>query len=80
MSYEDFHRQDYFLPVDYQEKTVRLGLGQTLGNILSLYTSIEKGKREDNLLSSRTGNVEEYSLMGMGMETGMALIKTISER
>jgi predicted porin len=63
LGYKDLTREDYVLPADYdyQEKTWKLGLTQTLGKFC-LSTHIERGRFEDRLLDTENDNLERYSL------------------
>ena len=63
LGYKDLIREDYLLPsdYDYEEKTWKLGLTQTLGKFC-LSTHIERGRFEDRLLGTKNDNLERYSL------------------
>ncbi|MCK4828745.1 hypothetical protein KA005_74125, partial [bacterium] len=63
LGYKDLIREDYVLPADYdyEEKTWKLGLTQTLGKFC-LSTHIERGRFEDRLLDTKNDNLERYSL------------------
>ena len=63
LGYKDLIREDYVLPADYdyEEKTWKLGLTQTLGKFC-LSTQIESGRFEDRLLDTKNDNLERYSL------------------
>jgi len=62
LDYEDFHRGDRLLPIDYNfnEKVLMLGLGQTFQRV-SLQAFIERGELQNRLLG-KTDNLERYSL------------------
>jgi hypothetical protein len=62
LDYEDFHREDRLLPIDYNfgERVLTLGLGQTFQRA-GLQAYIELGELE-NRLSGKTDNLERYSL------------------
>lgn len=61
--YRHLTRKDELLPVDdrYQEKTVRLGLVQTLGQ-LRINTQAERGVFEDRLAAAGRDDLERYNL------------------
>jgi predicted porin len=63
LGYKDLIREDYILPADYdyQEKTWKLGLSQSLGKFY-LSTHIERGRFEDRLTDTEYDNLERYSL------------------
>jgi len=62
LDYRDLIRGDDALPAnyDYREKTLRLGVAQTLGKF-SFHTHIERGKFEDMLLAVTNDNLERYN-------------------
>jgi hypothetical protein len=63
LGYEDLIREDYVLPADYdyEEKTWKLGLTQTLGRFC-LSTHMERGRFEDRLLGTKHDDLERYDL------------------
>lgn len=62
LDYEDFHREDRLLPIDYNfdEKVLILGLGQSFQRV-SFQALIERGELENRLLG-KTYSLERYSL------------------
>ncbi|MGA1875952.1 MAG: hypothetical protein ACMUIA_10125 [bacterium] len=65
LAYEDFHREDVFLPADYdrREKKVNLRIGQSLPG-LYLQTDIERGTWRDDSSEAGSHCLERYSLHG----------------